>query len=318
MRIGLMVEGQNGLTWERWLHILKLAERLNFPTVMRSDHYFIGPQQDSLEAYLSFAIAARETSKIRFGPLVSPVTFRSPIDVGRMAAQIDQLSGGRFVMGFGAGWNEAEHRAYGIPFPPVKERFDRLDEAIQVIRALWSPGPATFAGRFYQLNGADCIPKPTVSGKPPILIGGAGEKRTLRLVAQYANEWNSVNLPPDAYGAKVKVLEAHCEAVGRDPAAIARSMMTFAVIGPDPASLDRATERMMSMWGAPAGTSPADYRETLRKRGMIVGGKAEVVEACGKYAAMGMQEIQFQHFNFGDDTVPEFLAAEVAPAVANL
>jgi alkanesulfonate monooxygenase SsuD/methylene tetrahydromethanopterin reductase-like flavin-dependent oxidoreductase (luciferase family) len=137
-------------------------------------------------------------------------------------------------------------------------------------------------------------------------------------VAQYANEWNSVNLAPDAYAAKVKVLEAHCEAVGRDPTTIARSMMTFAVIGPDVPSLDRATERMMSMWGAPAGTTPEQYRETLRKRGMIVGGKAEVVEACAKYAALGMQEIQFQHFNFADDTVPEFLAGEVAPAVAGM
>ncbi|MBK6318589.1 MAG: LLM class F420-dependent oxidoreductase [Dehalococcoidia bacterium] len=317
MRIGLMVEGQNGLTWERWIHILKLAERLGFPTVMRSDHYFIGPQQDSLEAYLSFAVAARETSRIRFGPLVSPVTFRSPVDVGRMAAQLDVLSGGRFVMGLGAGWNEAEHMAYGIPFPAVRERFDRLDEAIQVIKALWTPGPATFSGKHYQLNGADCTPKPA-SGRPPILIGGSGEKRTLRLVAKYADEWNAVNVPPEAYSAKVKVLEGHCAAVGRDPATIARSMMTFAVIGPDPAALDRATERMMGMWGAPAGTAPADYRETLKRRGMIVGGKAEVVDACARYAALGMQEIQFQHFNFDDDAVPEFLAAEVVPAVANL
>lgn len=317
MQIGLMVEGQNGLTWERWIHILKLAERLKFPTVMRSDHYFIGKQQDSLEAYLSFAVAARETSTIRFGPLVSPVTFRSPVDVGRMAAQIDQLSGGRFVMGVGAGWNEAEHQAYGIPFPPVKERFDRLDEAIQVMKALWGPGPATFDGKHYRLAGADCIPKPA-SGRPPLLIGGSGEKRTLKLVAQYADEWNAVNASPEVYAQKVAVLERHCEAVGRDPKSIRRSMMTFAVIGPDAASLDRATERMMGMWGAPAGTSTADYRETLKKRGMIVGGKAEVVEACGRYAELGMHEIQFQHFNFEDDTVPEFLAGDVAPEAAKL
>ncbi len=317
MRIGLMVEGQNGLTWERWIHILHMAERLQFPTVMRSDHYFIGQQQDSLEAYLSFAVAARETSTIRFGPLVSPVTFRSPVDVGRMAAQIDQLSGGRFVMGVGAGWNEAEHQAYGINFPPVKERFDRLDEAIQVMQALWGPGPASFEGKHYRLQGADCIPKPP-SGRPPILIGGSGEKRTLRLVAQYADEWNAVNVSPDAYAAKVQVLERHCEAVGRDPATIKRSMMTFAVIGPDPGSLDRATERMMGMWGAPAGTSPADYRETLKKRAMIVGGKAEVLEACAKYSALGMHEIQFQHFNFDDDTVPEFLAGDIAREAAEL
>jgi F420-dependent oxidoreductase-like protein len=266
---------------------------------MRSDHYFIGRQQDSLEAYLSFAVAARETSTIRFGPLVSPVTFRSPVDVGRMGAQIDQLSGGRFVMGLGAGWNEAEHQAYGIEFPPVKERFDRLDEAIQVIKALWAPGPGTFEGKHYRLAGADCIPKPT-SGRPPILIGGSGEKRTLRLVARYADEWNAVNVPPEGYAAKVKVLESHCEVVGRDPATIRRSMMTFAVIGPDANSLDRATERMMGMWGAPAGR------------------KAEVLEACEKYASLCMHEIQLQNFNFEDDTVPEFLASDVAGAAAAL
>lgn len=317
MDVGLMVEGQNGLTWERWLHILRMAERLGFPTVFRSDHYFIGTQQDSLEAYLSFAVAARETSTIRFGPLVSPVTFRSPVDVGRMAAQIDQLSGGRFVMGMGAGWNEAEHRAYGIPFPPVKERFDRLEEAIQVVKKLWAPGPARFEGRYYRLDGADCLPKPT-GGRPPILIGGSGEKRTLRLVARYAAEWNAVNLPPDAYAAKVRVLERHCEAEGRDPATIRRSMMTFAVIGPDERSLDAATERMMRMWGAPAGTRPAEYRQLLRGRGLMVGGKDEVLQTLGRYGEMGLQEVQFQHFDFADDTVPEFLAAEVAPGAKRL
>ena len=139
MRIGLMVEGQNGLTWERWIHILGMAERLGFPTLMRSDHYFIGRQQDSLEAYLSFAVAARETSTIRFGPLVSPVTFRSPVDVGRMAAQIDHLSGGRFVIGLGAGWNEAEHAAYGIPFP--EKRFGILtEEMVEVFERLVGTG----------------------------------------------------------------------------------------------------------------------------------------------------------------------------------
>ncbi|MCA9821156.1 MAG: LLM class flavin-dependent oxidoreductase, partial [Dehalococcoidia bacterium] len=180
MDIGLMVEGQNGLTWERWRHILALAERLNFPSVFRSDHYFIGTQQDSLEAYLSFVMAATETTSIRFGPLVSPVTFRSPADVARMAAQVDILSGGRFVMGLGAGWNESEHRAYGIPFPPVKERFDRLTEAIEVIKALWE-GPATYPGHFYQVQDAHCLPAPSRGG-PPILIGGGGERRPLNIV----------------------------------------------------------------------------------------------------------------------------------------
>ena len=317
MRIGLMVEGQNGLTWERWIHILGLAERLGFPTVFRSDHYFIGPPQDSLEAYLSFAVAARETRSIRFGPLVTPVTFRSPVDVGRMAAQIDLLSGGRFVMGLGAGWNEAEHNAYGIPFPAVKERMDRLEEALQLVQTLWSESPATFQGKHYQLDGADLKPKPT-GGRPPILIGGSGEKRLLRMVARYASEWNCVNLAPDAYAGKVAVLERHCEAEGRDPATIGRSMMTFAVLGPDEATLDRGTRRLMGMWGAREGMAPAEYRAGMRARGLLAGGTDEIVDTLGQLAERGLQEIDFQHFDFEDDTVPQYIAAELAPKVRDL
>jgi len=317
MRIGLMVEGQNGLTWERWIHILGLAESLGFPTVFRSDHYFIGPPQDSLEAYLSFAVAARETKAIRFGPLVTPVTFRSPVDVGRMAAQIDLLSGGRFVMGLGAGWNESEHKAYGIPFPAVKERMDRLEEALQLMQELWTESPATFNGKHYQLDAADLKPKPA-SGRPPILIGGSGEKRLLRMVARYASEWNCVNLAPDAYGAKVAVLERHCEAEDRDPATIARSMMTFAVLGPDEATLDRGTRRLMGMWGAREGTSPAEYRAGMRERGLLAGGTEEIVDTLGRLAEQGLQEIDFQHFDFDDDTVPQYIAAELAPRVRDL
>jgi len=317
MRIGLMVEGQNGLTWERWVHILQMAERLKFPTVFRSDHYFIGEPQDSLEAYLSFAIAARETSTIRFGPLVTPVTFRSPVDVGRMAAQVDLLSGGRFVMGLGAGWNGPEHKAYGIPFPAVKERMDRLEEALQLVHALWNDSPATFTGKYYQLEGADLKPKPA-SGHPPILIGGSGEKRTLKLVARYATEWNCVNLSPEAYAGKRAVLERHCEAEGRDPATIARSMMAFAVVGPNEAELDRITRRLMTMQRAPEGTSPAEFRAGMRARGLLAGTTEEVADTLGRLAEQGLQEIDLQHLDFDDDTVPEYLAAELAPRVKDL
>jgi F420-dependent oxidoreductase-like protein len=292
MRIGLMVEGQNGLTWERWSHILATAERLHFPTVFRSDHYFIGSQQNSLDAFLSFVMAAQQTRTIRFGPLVSPVTFRSPIDVGRMAAQIDRLSGGRFVLGMGAGWNEPEHTAYGIPFPPVKERFDRLEESIQVVKKLWGDGPADFAGRHYQLAGADCLPKPT-DGRPPILIGGGGEKRTLKLAARYASEWNCVNTDPKTYAHKVSVLEQHCAKEGRDPASIARSMMVFV-------QWENLTPRWMTRDGAIA--------ESLD----------QLVDVVGQLGALGLEEMQFQHFNFDDDTVPEYLAADLAPLVASL
>lgn len=311
-----MVEGQNGLTWERWSHILSLAERLGLPSVFRSDHYFIGTQQDSLEAYLSFVIAARETTRLRFGPLVTPVTFREPVNVARMAAQIDVLSGGRFVMGLGAGWNEAEHRAFGLPFPPVKERFDRLEEAIQLVRALWAPGEATFEGHHYRLAGADARPKPA-AGRPPLLIGGGGEKRTLRLVARYADEWNSVNLGPEAYRAKIEVLERHCEAEGRDPASIRKSMMAFGVVGPSEAHLDRAVARIQANFGQQGG-DPKAFREGLRARGFIVGRTDEVVDRLGELARLGLAEVMFQHLDFDSDDVPEYLAGEVAPRVRDL
>lgn len=316
MRIGLMVEGQNGLTWERWIHILKLAERLKFPSVMRSDHYFIGTQQSSIEAYLSFAIAARETSTIRFGPLVSPVTFRFPADIARNAAQIDQLSGGRFVMGLGAGWNEPEHVAYGIPFPPVKERFDRLEEALQVIRALWTEESATFEGKYYQLAGANLLPKPA-AGRPPILIGGGGEKRTLKLVAQYAAEWNSVNATPEVYAHKIEVLTQHCEKIGRDPKTIRKSMMNFGMMGPTPAHMVAAVKKRQAQFGAAAaGMSTDEFLALSRGRGSIAGSTDEVVEQLGKLAELGLEEVQFQHTEFDSDDIPEYLAAEIAPRVA--
>ena len=151
-----------------------------------------------IEPYASLAVEARETSRIRIGPLVSPVTFRSPVDVGRAAAHLDLLSGGRFALGVGAGWHEPEHQAYGIPFPPPGERADRLEEAIQVMRAMWGPGPASFAGRYYRLEDVDFMPKPA-PGRPWLIVGGSGPKRTLPIAARYADEWNSVSKAPAVY-----------------------------------------------------------------------------------------------------------------------
>ena len=309
MRVGLMVEGQHGLNWERWRHIIGLADRLGFPTVFRSDHYFMLPthQQDSLDPYLSFTLAAAETSRIRFGPLVTPITFRHPTNLGRMAAQIDLLSGGRFVMGLGAGWNEGEHRAYGLPFPPTGERFDRLEETIGVLRALWGEGPASFAGKHYQLSEVDCLPKPA-AGRPPILIGGGGEKRTLRLVAEHADEWNVPAMPLDDYRAKCEVLERHCADVGRDPTTTKRSMMSFGLVGPSDAVIERM-RGVLAAKGLGGAGGPA----------ATVGGTTdEVVDTLGRFGELGLSEIEFQHFDFDSDDVPEYLAADVFEQVRDL
>ena len=309
MDVGLMIEGQHGLNWENWRRMLATAERLGFPTVFRSDHFFMMPthQQDSLDPYLSFTLAAAETERIRFGPLVTPITFRHPSNLGRMAAQIDLLSGGRFVMGLGAGWNAGEHAAYGLDFPSTKERFDRLTEALGVLKALWGEGPASFEGEHYRLENADSLPKPA-SGRPPILIGGSGERRTLRLVAEFADEWNTPAMPIDDYRHKCEVLERHCEAVGRDPASIKRSMMTFGLVGPNEAAIQHIRDVLASK-GLGGGAAAA----------AAVGGSAdEIIDTLGQFGELGLDEIEFQQFDFDSDEVPEYLAAEVAGPARDL
>ena len=312
MDVGLMVEGQQDLDWERWLHIVHLAERLGFPSLFRSDHYFINDQRASLETWTSLAVAARETSTIRFGPLVAPVTFRHPVDVGRMAAQIDLLSGGRFVLGIGNGWHQPEHDAYGIPFPERGERSARLGEAIRLMKAMWGPGPVSFDGKYYQLRDLDVLPKPA-QGRPWLLIGGSGPKRTLRYVAEYADEWNTPNAPLETLAERISIMDSHCEAVGRDPASVRKSMMVFAFVGPDDATIERSMVHVGSL--ARLGSFQEKQVAALG-RGQIVGRADDVVDQLGRLAELGISEVQFQHLDFYDDTVPEFLASEVVPRVS--
>jgi F420-dependent oxidoreductase-like protein len=312
-----MISGQDGLTWDRWRHILALSDRLAIASCFLTDHYFIRVQKESLEPFLAFVLAATETQRIRFGSLVTPVTFRRPVEVGRMAAQIDRLSGDRFVLGLGAGWTEAEHIAYGLPFPPLAERFDRLDEAVQLIQLLWQPGPATFNGQYFQLRGADCRPKPA-DGRPPIMIGGNGERRTLPLVAQRADEWNALNLTPDQYAAKVDVLNRHCEAFDRDPAEIRRSMTIYGLIGPTPQIVDEITRAQSLVVGDTPPDDLARHRDEVRADGMPSGSTDEIIDYLGRLADLGLQEVVFRHFLLDIDDAVEYFSADLSPALARL
>jgi F420-dependent oxidoreductase-like protein len=314
--IGLMVEGQYGINWARWTHIYQLAERLGFPSLFRSDHYFIGEQRDALDTYTSLAIAAHDTQHIRMGTLVSPMTFRSPVEMARMAASIDLLSGGRFVLGMGAGWNEAEHTAYGISFPEVGERSGRLVEAVAVVRALWADGPTSFDGRYYHLDGADMLPKPA-AGRPWLLVGGSGPKRTLKVAAQHADEWNAVNSPLATYAERAATLDAHCATFDRDPMSIKRSMMTFSLVGHNTAAVHHAAEVTAMRTGrGPEGAQR--LLESAPDRGALHGTAEQIIDQLGKLAELGISEVQFQHMDFDDDSVPQFLAEEVAPHVKHL
>ncbi len=311
MDVGILLPPHFGLSWERWRHILALTERLGFQSLVRSDHYFTQVQAASLEAYTSLALAARETQRLRLGVMVTPVTFRQPLDVARMAAQIDLLSGGRFVLGLGAGWFAPEHEAYGLPYPSLRERFDRLEEALQLMRALWSEGPTDFNGRFYRLNGADCLPKPA-RGRPPILIGGDGERRTLPLTAKYADEWNTVLPTLEMYAHKAAVLGKQCEAIGRDPGSIRRSVEILGVVEPSAPAVEELKRALSTLY---AGSTPTAEQTTAPG---IFTSTDEVIDYAGRLADLGADEVHFQHILFHRDEVLEYLAADIAPKLAAL
>ena len=298
-----MIEAQEGLTWDRWFRIADRVESLGLDSLWRSDHFFslMGhPERPALECWTSLTALAQRTKRIGFGPLVSPMTFRHPALLARMASAVDGLSEGRLVLGVGAGWNEDEHEAYGIPLPPLKERFDRLEEGIAVIKALWTGGPVDFEGRFYRLHGAAAYPRPVQRPAPPLLIGGDGEIRLLRIVARDADEWNSHAPGPDAYRLKRAKLEEHCRAVGRNPDAIHRSWMGGVLIARNGGELAEKGRWMQSFLAALRDVRPDGAPDELRRRSWIVGTPDQVASQLDAWSAVGVERVMFQWYNLDD------------------
>ena len=316
MEVGLIVGEGSPVTWERWRHVIALAERLGYPSLFRSDHFFGGVQKETIDVFLSFVLAATESQKLRFGPLVTPVTFRPPVVIGRMAQQLDALSNGRFVLGLGAGWFADEHRIYGLPFPPTPERYDRLEEALELIKVLWYEEPGVYSGKYYKLDGTRSSPHPP-PGRPKILIGGAGPKRTLRLVAEHADEWNATTLPVERYRSAVDMLERHCTDVGRDPASVRRSMLIFVTSGPTKEISDLCGRRFVDLV-APGSAMTIDDMAAHLAGGPapFTGGAEELIDHLGQLAELGLQEAIFEHFCTERDDFVEWIAADVVPHVA--
>ena len=273
MELGVMVEGQEGLTWDGWRQIMACVEALGFESLWRSDHFMslVDSNRESLETWVALTLTAAETTRLRFGPLVCPITFRHPSLLARMAAAVDALSGGRLVLGVGAGWNDQEHRAFGLPFPPLKERMDRLEEGLEVIMRLLGNEPAQFAGRYYQLEGANPRPKPAQRPRIPILIGTTSERRMLRIVARYADEWDVPGtITPAAYRAKSQRLAAYCRDINRDPREIRHCVSTAFLIGRNERELRRRIEAMQQLMPHLAPLDAAG-----RARGSAEGGVAD-------------------------------------------
>src|SRR2546428_364314 len=242
MDIAIMVEGQDGLTWSRWQGIAKAVERLRFAGLYRSDHFTnaIPPDKDSLELWTSLTWLASHTRRIEFGPLCTPTSFRHPAFTARMAAAVDDLSGGRLTLGLGAGWQDREHANFGFDLLSMKERFVRFDESLGVIsRLLAGDDPVTFSGRYYRLREGILLPRPQRPGGPPILVGGNGTRRTLPLAARYATEWNATFQTPENFARLSRRLDDLLAARGQSPSSVRRSMMTGLVFGRDDAAVRR-------------------------------------------------------------------------------
>jgi F420-dependent oxidoreductase-like protein len=314
--ISMMIEGQNGLDWPRWKRLVAEVEALGFAGLFRSDHFTNArpPDIDSLELIVSLTYLADRTRRIHFGPLVAPVSFRHPTLLARQAAAIDDLSGGRMILGLGAGWQEREHTLFGHALGDVPTRMDRLEEGLEVVtRLLRSDEPVTFEGRFFQLRGATLLPRPQRPGGPRIMIGGNGPKRTLPLAARYADVWNGTFMAPDAFRARSAQLDELTRAAGRQPGEIRRTMMTVLLFGRDQAALE---QRIMRDARPPelADASPAEVIAFLRSQGnRIVGTADEVVAQIHAYGEAGVEELMLQWFELDDIDGLRAFAEQVLP-----
>lgn len=301
-QIGLMIEGQDGLNWPRWVRLLKAAEEFGYQCLFRSDHFTnaSAPDKDSLELWVSLVYAADHTQRIEFGPLVTPITFRHPAITARMAAAVDDLSGGRLVLGMGAGWQEREHYKFGVPFYDFPTRYARLTEGLEVVtRLLTSDAPVTFQGQYYTLDEAVLLPRPQRPGGPPILIGGNGPERTLPLVARYAAEWNAVFIRLETYQERRRQLDDLLDRQGRAPGSVKRSLMTQLIFGRDDADLRRKL-----------GDRDADE---LVARGLIVGTAEAVIEQLGRFAEAGVERFTLQWLDQDNIADLELIARDVLP-----
>jgi F420-dependent oxidoreductase-like protein len=305
IEVAIMIEGQNGLTWPRWQRIAMAVEQLGFAGLYRSDHYTNAnpPDKESLELWVSLTWLASHTQRIQFGPLVTPMSFRHPTITARMAAAVDDLSGGRLVLGLGAGWQEREHTNYGWNLLDVDGRFARFQEALEVItRLLWSDSPVDYSGIYFKIKEGILLPRPSRPGGPPILIGGNGVRLTLPLAARYASEWNAVYLTADEFRKRNADLDEQLRLQGGDPAQVRRSMMTGCVIGRDRADVDRKVE---------VRTQGKRTARELRQHGVIAGAPAEIPEQLASLEQAGVQRVMLQWLDLDDLAGLELLAEAI-------
>ena len=307
LEVAIFLEGQNGLNWPRWQRIAEVVESLGYFGLYRSDHFtnMNSPDKDSLDLWISLTWLASHTDRIEFGPLVSPVSFRHPVFTARMAAAVDDLSGGRLVLGLGAGWQEREHTNYGFDLLGINERFDRFEEGLEVVKLLLGNDQASdFNGRYYHLKEGILLPRPQRAGGPPILIGGNGRKRTLPLVARYAKEWNALMTTAEEFSVLNQYLDSLLVEQSRSPHDVKRSMMVGCIFGADEEQVkQRVAER----------TKGERSADDLRKRGVIVGTPQQMIDQMRQLHMAGLERIMLQWIDLDDIEGIEIIARQVLP-----
>ena len=309
MRLRIFTEPQQGASYDQLLAVAKLTEELGFDAFFRSDHYINFGEGSGLpgptDAWMTLAALGRETSRIRLGTLVSPVTFRFPGSLAIQVAQADAMSGGRVELGLGAGWNDVEHRAYAIPFPPNRERFEMLEEQLEILTGLWTT-PAgerfSFEGKHHRVEDSPGLPKPVQQPRPPIIMGGWGTKTTPRLAARFADEFNMPFPPPSYYREGCDHVRAACEATGRDPSTMRFTVAAIACVGRDDAEFQRRA--------AAIGHEPEQLRASS-----AAGEPAQAVEQLRAFADAGAETAYLQVLDLADLDHLRLIASEVAPHV---
>ncbi len=307
MDLRIFTEPQFGASYDQQLRLARASEDAGFDAYFRSDHLlsFMGHGEPGpTDTWITMAGLARETSRIRLGTLVTSATFRHPGMLALSVTQVDAMSGGRIELGLGAGWFDGEHEAFGIPFPPMRERFERLEEQLAIITGLWTTQPGTkfdFGGTHYQLSGNPALPRPTQQPHPPVIVGGVGAKTTPRLAARFATEFNVPFAPLDDVRTINARVDEACTAAGRDPATLLRSMALTVCVGRDDAEVARRAEAI----GQPL--------SHLKQQ--LAGTVSEVVDRLGTVADLGLTRVYLQTLDMDDLDHVELIASDVMPQV---
>jgi F420-dependent oxidoreductase-like protein len=313
MRVCLMIEGQEDVTWDQWLALAGACEEHGLEGLFRSDHYgpLMGmPERGSLDAWATLAALAARTSRIRLGTLVSPATFRHPSVLAKSVTTVDHISGGRVELGLGAGWHEGEHRAHGFEFPATPIRMERLAEQLEIVVRSWTEDSFSFQGRHYQVQDLRALPKPVQRPRPTLLVGGGAGPKSLALAARWADEYNTAGVPleelPERHG---RLQEAWREA-GRDPETARLSLMTTCVVGRDRAEVEERVARVLAVTG-----SDDSVAEVVDARpNWLLGTVDEVAGRLRELEAAGVRRVMLQHLDHADTEMVAVLG-EVAASM---